>query len=85
MFKVAERDTEKILIYELGDRQWDIPKLRKLLEDILPKNTHFNDFEVTHEFPAIGKKTVVLNARRINQEGKGSEMILLAIEDVTKK
>ena len=77
--------TEKKCIYDLGNHQWDIPKLRKLLEDILPKNTQMNDFEVTHDFPDIGKKTMLLNARKIYLEGKGTDLILLAIEDRTGK
>jgi two-component system CheB/CheR fusion protein len=84
-FRVTGEETAKRRVYDLGNRQWDIPKLRELLENILPKNTQFNDFEVTHDFPDIGKKTMVLNARRVMQEGKGTEMILLAIEDVTNK
>jgi PAS domain S-box-containing protein len=62
---------------------WNIPSLRTLLEEVIPQNTHFNDFEVDHEFPAIGRRTMLLNARRILQEGKGTEMILLALEDIT--
>jgi len=79
MFKVVKKDTEGTLVYELGDRQWDIPKLRKLLEDVLPKKKIFNDFEVTHDFQSIGEKTMLLNARRIDH----SPLILLAIEDIT--
>jgi hypothetical protein len=87
-FKVKEKDTENKIVYELGNGQWDIPALRKLLENILPKNTFFKGFEVTHEFPLIGKKIMILNARQIYiQEKLGSEtfppIILLAIEDVT--
>jgi PAS domain-containing protein len=83
MFQVIKEDTEKVLIYEIGNRQWDIPKLRKLLEDILPKNTYFNDYEVDHSFPAIGHKTMVLNARRVIAGGGQVPMILLALEDIT--
>jgi two-component system CheB/CheR fusion protein len=82
-FKVTKQETEGTLIYKLGNNQWDIPKLRKLLERILPKNTQFNDFEVEHDFLGIGRREMLLNARRIMQKGKGTEMILLAIEDVT--
>lgn len=56
MFQVEEKDTENKLVYELGNGQWDIPALKKLLEDILPKNTFFKGFEVSHEFPFIGKR-----------------------------
>lgn len=87
-FQVASKDTEGKIIYDLGDGQWDIPALRKLLEDILPKNTFFNGFEVTHNFPFIGRKTIILNARQIHfKEDEDSKpfppIILLAMEDVT--
>ena len=76
-------------IYELGDGQWNIPALKKLLEDILPKNTFFKGFEVVHEFPFIGRKVMILNARQIHfNENSNSKVfppiILLAIEDVTE-
>ena len=64
-FKVKPEGTDGISIYELGNRQWDIPKLRELLEDILPRNSVFNDFEVEHNFETIGRKIMHLNARRI--------------------
>ena len=83
-FQVNPEETEKQLIYNLGNRQWDIPRLRVLLEGILPQNTHFDDFEVEHDFPVIGHKIMVLNARRINSEEIGRGMILLAIEDISE-
>jgi PAS domain S-box-containing protein len=84
-FKVAPEETEGRFIYSIGDQQWDIPGLRKLLEEIVPQNSHFNNFEVSHEFPVIGPRTMLLNARRIFREGKSTEMILLAIEDITER
>jgi len=84
-FKVAPAETVGQFIYDLGNQQWDIPRLRELLEDILPNNTIFNDFEVEHEFPTIGRKTMLLNARRIYQEVNKTQMILLAIEDITER
>jgi len=84
-FKVKPEGTEGALIYNLGNRQWDIPKLRELLEDILPQNTTFNDFEVEHNFETIGRKIMHLNARRIYREPKQTRMILLSIEDVTER
>ncbi len=84
-FKVKPEGTEGTLIYDLGNRQWDIPKLRELLEDILPQNSTFNNFEVEHNFEAIGHKIMHLNARRIYGESKQTQMILLAIEDVTER
>jgi len=82
-FHVAKEETENKLIYELGNRQWEIPKLRELLEDILSKRTQFQDVEIDHDFPEIGRRIMLLNARRITQEIKGAELILLAIEDIT--
>jgi len=84
-FKVTPEDTEGVVIYDLGNRQWDIPKLRELLEDILPQNSTFNDFEVEHTFETIGPKIMHLNARRIYRETKQTQMILLAIEDATER
>ncbi len=80
-FKVKGPDEKGKLIYELGNKQWDIPELRKLLEEILPKNTEFKDFQVQHEFPEIGLKKMRLNARRLIGREKGQERILLAIEE----
>lgn len=88
-FHVEPQDTESKVVYELGDGQWNIPALKKLLEDILPKNTFFKGFEVIHDFPYIGHKVMVLNARQIHfaPEDGGSKkfppIILLAIEDIT--
>ena len=84
-FKVKPEGTAGISIYALGNRQWDIPKLRELLEDILPRNSLFNDFEVEHNFETIGRKIMHLNARRIYRGAKKTELILLAIEDVTER
>ncbi|TAJ15608.1 PAS domain-containing protein [Patescibacteria group bacterium] len=88
-FQVESKDTEGESIYSLGNGQWDIPALRKLLEDILPKNTFFKGFEVTHKFPFIGRKVMILNARQIRfKEDTASTLfppiILLAMEDVTE-
>jgi len=88
-FQVEPKDTEHKIVYELGNGQWNIPALKKLLEDILPKNTFFKGFEVAHEFPAIGRKVMILNARQIHlDEGTAPShlppIIMLAIEDVTE-
>ena len=85
LFRVKPEETEGQRLYELGNRQWDIPRLRELLEDILPKNTSFNDFEVEHAFPDIGTRTMLLNARRLYQDARKTQMILLAIEDITDR
>ena len=84
-FNVKPAETEGVVIYDLGNRQWDIPDLRKLLEDILPQNTSFHDFEVEHDFETIGHKIMHLNARRIQDQGKQTQLILLAIEEVTER
>jgi len=82
-FQVTPEETEGRFVYSLSDHAWDIPSLRELLEEIIPQNAYFNDFEVEHEFPVIGRRTMLLNARRIYREGKGADMILLALEDIT--
>jgi len=84
-FEVMPEETEGQFIYDIGNRQWDIPALREFLEEIIPKNSYFNDFEVDHEFPVIGRKKMLLNARRIHREGKSTDMILLAIDDITER
>ncbi|MGM0760857.1 MAG: sigma 54-interacting transcriptional regulator [Thermodesulfobacteriota bacterium] len=84
-FDVSPDETEGLLIYELGNRQWNIPGLRKLLEDILPQNTSFHDFEVEHDFETIGRKIMHLNARRIYGRDSQNQLIMLAIEDVTDR
>jgi two-component system CheB/CheR fusion protein len=84
MFQVTPEDTEGRFLYDLGDGQWNIPKLRQLLEEILPRNSLFNDFAVEHEFPRIGRKRMLLNARRILSKDNELKAILLAIEDTTR-
>lgn len=84
-FQTRPERTNGMLIYDVGNRQWDIPRLRKLLEDILPENSTFNDFEVEHDFVTIGPKIMHLNARRIYRDPNETELILLAIEDVTER
>jgi two-component system CheB/CheR fusion protein len=83
-FHTAREDTENLLLYQLGNGQWDIPSLRELLEEIIPRNASFEDFEMEHDFPQIGKKIMMLNARRLPATGEPPCMVLLAIEDVTK-
>lgn len=84
-FQVSEEDTVNKKIYDLGNGQWNIPKLKSLLEDILPKNTFFKDFEVEHDFPTIGPKIIMLNARRIYTLGEINPIMMLAMEDMTKQ
>ncbi|MBF8275101.1 MAG: methyltransferase/methylesterase, CheR/CheB with sensor [Candidatus Brocadiaceae bacterium] len=83
-FHVSPEETKNSLLYELGNRQWDIPALRRLLEDILPKNNQINDYKIEHDFPEIGRRVMLLNAQQIIREGAGIQMILLAIEDITE-
>ena len=85
LYNTKIEETEGMLLYDLGNKQWDIPRLRELLEEILPKNSHFHDFEITHNFPEIGEKTMVLNARRILQKRNHEELILLAISDISEQ
>ncbi len=84
-FCVTPENTEGALIYDLGNGQWDIPKLRQLLEEILPQNFVFNDFEVAHSFENIGPRIMHLNARKIYLKSNDAQLILLAIEDVTER
>jgi PAS domain S-box-containing protein len=83
-FHVSPRETEGRLIYELGNGQWDIPDLRTLLEDIVPKSSVFDDFELEHTFPDIGRRVMLLNARKL-QAGQHGELLVLAMEDVTAR
>ena len=83
-FKVKPEDTVGQLIYDLGNKQWDIPKLRELLETILPQKTSFDNYEVEHVFATIGKRIMLLNARQIQQASGKERIILLAIEDITE-
>lgn len=84
-FQVEPEATQGRLIYELGNGQWDIPALRKLLEDVLPRNAGFADSEVEHEFSHIGRKAMLLNAQQLVQEFDQEASILLAIEDITER
>jgi formate hydrogenlyase transcriptional activator len=84
-FDVQPEETEGASIYDLGNRQWNIPKLVELLEEILPQNSSFHDFEVEHNFETIGLKIMHLNARRIDRQDDQPQLILLAIEDVTER
>ncbi|HYJ79575.1 MAG TPA: PAS domain-containing protein, partial [Longimicrobiaceae bacterium] len=83
-FRVTPEETEERLIYQLGNGQWDIPALRTLLEDIVPQSSVFNDFELEHDFPVIGRRVMLLNARQL-QAGHHGELLVLAMEDVTER
>jgi two-component system CheB/CheR fusion protein len=83
-FGASREETENRLIYELGSGQWDIPRLRQLLEEIVPRNSHVDDFAMSQNFPSLGPRDMLLNARRVEMQ-KGHAFILLAIEDVTRR
>src|SRR3989440_6185850 len=83
-FQVSPEETVDRLIYELGNGQWDIPALRTLLEDIVPKSSVFNDFELEHAFPVIGRRVMLLNARKL-EAGHHGELLVLAMADVTAR
>jgi len=84
-FKVSPEDTQGRLLYTLGDGQWNIPKLRVLLEQIVPKHGVMEAYEVEHEFPHLGHRTMCLNARQVFYEGGAETTILLGLEDVTER
>jgi two-component system CheB/CheR fusion protein len=84
-FQVERQTTEGRRIYDLGNGQWNIPKLRELLENILPAHATFRDFEVTHEFEHVGRKVMLLNASEIFNPNAQARSILLAIEDATDR
>jgi len=83
IFQVTSAVTEGQPLFEIGRGQWDIPALRQLLEEVLPSNTQFKDFRVEHDFPNIGHKVLLLNARQIVSEAETARLILLAMEDIT--
>ncbi len=80
-FKLSRKKIENIPIYELADGQWDIPELRELLEEVLPKNRRFENFKIERAFPRLGRRTWLVNACRL--ERKGERLVLLALEDIT--
>lgn len=80
-FQVSPKETENRFIFELGDHQWDIPKLKELLSKILPDKKIMKDFEVNHKFQTIGERTMLLNARQIDSV----QLIIVAIEDITER
>ncbi|MEI6705287.1 MAG: PAS domain S-box protein, partial [Deltaproteobacteria bacterium] len=84
-FKVKPEETIGKFIYDLGNKQWDIPTLQLFLEEIVPANSVFNNYEVDHVFQGIGRKTMLLNARQIFRKSIGSNIILLAMKDITEQ
>jgi two-component system CheB/CheR fusion protein len=84
IFKVTEYETEGNTLFALGNRQWDVLRLRQLLDDVINKDTSFAGFEIEHEFPVIGKKMMLVNARKVVQITHRQEVILMAMEDITE-
>jgi PAS domain S-box-containing protein len=84
-FAVTPNATIGRFVYDLGNGQWGIPHLRTLLEEILPKEKMFRDFEIDHDFPLLGRRVMLLNARKLLRQSNGSEHVLLAIEDITER
>lgn len=84
-FKVDPDSTRGALLYALGNGQWDIPALRLLLETIIPDRTAMDDFEVSHDFPSVGRRTMLLNARKVRYEDPATSTILLAFNDITAR
>jgi PAS domain S-box-containing protein len=84
-FKVSEAETIGVKLYDLGEGQWNIARLKELLETILPSNNPVLDFEVNYEFPHIGKKIMLLNAHQIELDGEYKQNILLSFEDITDR
>lgn len=85
IFAVNPKETEGEFIYDLGNGQWDIPKLRQLLEEILPRTKSFDNYEIEHDFPHIGKRIMLLNACRIYMQANRTKLIIITIKDITER
>ncbi len=83
-FRVLEKETVGRVLYDLGNRQWDIPELRRLLTDVLPGKRSVKDFQVVIDFPGLGRRVMMLNARQVERAGVSTPLILLSIEDITE-
>jgi two-component system CheB/CheR fusion protein len=84
-FKVSKKETENTSFFELGNHQWDVPKMREFLKKILPQKKFFNGYEIDHNFPKIGQRTMRINARQVADSDQREKYILVAIEDVTEE
>jgi PAS domain-containing protein len=84
-FRVGRDETLGRSLYELGGRQWDIPELRHLLEEVIPRSTAVIDYEVQHDFPGVGRRTMLLSACRLFHPDNNSTTLLLSIEDATER
>ncbi|HYP12713.1 MAG TPA: ATP-binding protein [Bryobacteraceae bacterium] len=85
VFRVRPAETVGRLVYEIGDRQWDVPELRRLLDELLPSNGGFDDFQVEHDFPGVGRRTILLHARKLRRTKTQDNLILLVLNDVTER
>ena len=85
MFQVSREETQGVPLYDLGNHDWDTPRLWTLLKETISDNSEFQSLEVEHDFPAIGRRTVLLDARRLSREGNPGHMILLAFQDITER
>jgi PAS domain S-box-containing protein len=85
LFHVSPVETEGQHLYQLGNGQWDIPELRRILGEVIPHNAEFQNFMVTHDFPNVGEKTVLVSARRVRRDEQETDTILLGIEDITQQ
>lgn len=85
VFEVSPEETQGRLLYALGDGQWDIPRLRLLLEQIIPERGVMEDYEVEHEFPHLGIRIMRLNARQVLYKEGAETTVLLGIEDITAR
>jgi PAS domain S-box-containing protein len=84
-FQFTKKETEGVRIYDVGNGQWDSPRLRALLEKIIPEQKEVNDYEIVHTFAHVGERAMLLNAREIVRQDNRQKVILLAIEDITNK
>jgi len=84
MFGGREEDIEGMLIYEFNNRQWNISKLKELLDDVVHRNAQFDGFEIAYEFEGVGQKVLLLNVKKIIQKIHQQQLILFAIQDITE-
>ena len=84
-FKRNEKETVGSLIYNLGNKMWDFPELRKLLDEMIPENPVIADYELIHSFPDVGELHLLLNARVVEKDAKSENLILLSLEDITEQ
>ena len=84
-FQITPEEAEDKSIYELGGGKWDVPRLRQLLEEVLPSQGEVRDFRLEHDFPTVGRRKLMINGRRFCEEGRGLQLVVLALEDITNK